>query len=177
MEGYFLAKRGLFTGIAPPPAAVNVGDPYGRRLAEELASTHRAPLVTYGLRPEAEVRADGLDLGPRGSRFSAAGIPIVTPLLGVFNVENVLGAVAAALLLEVDEDAIVERLLKRAETEGRADDTEDVVRRRQEVYGEQTEPLIDVYRGRGLLIEVDGLGEIDEVSERIFSSLSAVDES
>jgi UDP-N-acetylmuramoyl-L-alanyl-D-glutamate--2,6-diaminopimelate ligase len=64
--------------------------------------------VTYGLRPEAEVRADGLDLGPRGSRFSAAGIPIVTPLLGVFNVENVLGAVAAALLLEVDEDAIVE---------------------------------------------------------------------
>jgi len=108
MEGYFLAKRGLFTGIAPPPAAVNVGDPYGRRLAEELTSTHRAPLVTYGLRPEAEVRADGLDLGPRGSRFSAAGIPIVTPLLGVFNVENVLGAVAAALLLEVDEDAIVE---------------------------------------------------------------------
>ena len=78
------------------------------RLAEELTSTHRAPLVTYGLRPEAEVRADGLDLGPRGSRFSAAGIPIVTPLLGVFNVENVLGAVAAALLLEVDEDAIVE---------------------------------------------------------------------
>jgi len=106
MEAYFLAKRQLFTGIAPPPAAVNVGDPYGRRLAEELATAHRAPLVTYGLRPEAEVRADGLDLGPRGSSFTAAGIQIVTPLLGVFNVENVLGAVAAALLLDVDEDAI-----------------------------------------------------------------------
>jgi UDP-N-acetylmuramoyl-L-alanyl-D-glutamate--2,6-diaminopimelate ligase len=106
MEAYFLAKRHLFTGIAPPPAAVNVGDPYGRRLAEELASAHRAPLVTYGLRPEAEVRADGLDLGPKGSSFTAAGIPIVTPLLGVFNVENVLGAVAAALLLDVDEGAI-----------------------------------------------------------------------
>jgi len=106
MEAYFLAKRQLFTGIAPPPAAVNIGDPYGRRLAEELATAHRAPLVTYGLRPEAEVRADGLDLGPRGSSFTAAGIQIVTPLLGVFNVENVLGAVAAALLLDVDEDAI-----------------------------------------------------------------------
>ena len=106
MEAYFLAKRQLFTGITPPPAAVNVGDPYGRRLAEALASAHRAPLVTYGLRPEAEVRADGLDLGPRGSSFTAAGIQIATPLLGVFNVENVLGAVAAALLLDVDEDAI-----------------------------------------------------------------------
>jgi UDP-N-acetylmuramoyl-L-alanyl-D-glutamate--2,6-diaminopimelate ligase len=106
MDAYFLAKRQLFTGIAPPPAAVNIGDPYGRRLAEELATAHRAPLVTYGLRPEAEVRADGLDLGPRGSSFTAAGIQIVTPLLGVFNVENVLGAVAAALLLDVDEDAI-----------------------------------------------------------------------
>ena len=108
MEAYFLAKRHLFTGIAPPPAAVNVGDAYGRRLADELAGAHRAPLVTYGLRPEAEVRADRLDLGPRGSRFSAAGIEVSTQLLGIFNVENVLGAVAAALLLDVGEDAIAQ---------------------------------------------------------------------
>jgi len=106
MEEYFQAKRRLFTGVAPPPAAVNVGDPYGRRLAGELAGAHRAPLVSFGLRPEAEVRADGLELGPRGSKFVAAGIAIETPLLGVFNVENVLAAVASALLLDVDEDAI-----------------------------------------------------------------------
>ena len=108
MEEYFQAKRRLFTGVAPPPAAVNVGDPYGRRLADELAGAHRAPLVTFGLRPEAEVRADGLELGPRGSTFTAAGIAIETPLLGVFNVENVLAAVASALLLDVDEDAIAD---------------------------------------------------------------------
>ena len=108
MESYFQAKRQLFTGIAPPPAVVNVGDPYGRRLADELAGAHRAPLVTFGLRPEAEVRADGLELGPHGSTFTAAGIEIETPLLGIFNAENVLGAVAAALLLDVDEDAIAE---------------------------------------------------------------------
>ena len=83
----------------------------------------------------------------------------------------------AVVVLTVNQDELVERLLQRAKTEGRADDTEEVIRRRQEIYTEQTEPLIDVYRGRGLLIEVDGLGEIDEVSERIFSSLSAVDES
>jgi len=108
MEEYFQSKRRLFTGIAPPPAAVNIGDPYGRRLADELAGAHRAPLVTFGLRPEAEVRADGLELGARGSTFVAAGIRIETRLLGIFNVENALAAVAAALLLDVDEDAIAE---------------------------------------------------------------------
>ena len=95
MEEYFQAKRRLFTGVAPPPAAVNIGDPYGRRLADELAGAHRAPLVTFGLRPEAEVRADGLELGaarldvhaPPGSRSRRRS-------LGIFNVENVLAAVA-----------------------------------------------------------------------------------
>jgi UDP-N-acetylmuramoyl-L-alanyl-D-glutamate--2,6-diaminopimelate ligase len=106
MEAYFQAKRRLFTGIAPPPAAVNVGDPYGRQLAEELASAHRAPLVTFGLRPDADVRAADLELGPHGSTFRASGIALRTHLPGVFNVENVLGAVAAALLLDIDEDAI-----------------------------------------------------------------------
>ena len=119
MEAYFLAKRQLFTGIAPPPAAVNVGDPYGRRLAEELATAHRAPLVTYGLRPEAEVRAEGVELGPRGSSFTAAGIAVETPLLGIFNVENVLGAVAAALLLDLDEEAITQGVSAVAGVPGR----------------------------------------------------------
>jgi len=119
MEEYFQAKRRLFVGIAPPPAAVNVGDPYGRRLAEELAGTHRAPLVTYGLRPEAEVRADGLELGPRGASFTAAGLRLETSLLGVFNVENVLGAVAAALLLDLDEDAIAEGVRRMTGVPGR----------------------------------------------------------
>jgi adenylate kinase len=83
----------------------------------------------------------------------------------------------AVVVLTVDQDELVGRLLQRAKTEGRADDTEEVIRRRQEVYAEQTEPLIDVYRDRGLLIEVDGLGEIDEVTERIFSALGAVQQS
>ena len=79
--------------------------------------------------------------------------------------------------LTVDREEIVARLLRRAQTEGRADDTEDVIRRRQEVYLEQTEPLIDVYRDRNLLIEVDGMGEVDEVTKRIFDALDDVRES
>jgi len=119
MEEYFQAKRRLFTGVTAPPAAVNIGDPYGRRLADELAAGHRAPLVTFGLRPEADVRADGLEVGPHGSTFTAAGIEIATRLPGVFNVENVLGAVAAALLLDVDEDAIAAGIAAVAGVAGR----------------------------------------------------------
>ena len=83
----------------------------------------------------------------------------------------------AVVVLTVDSEELIQRLLQRAETDGRSDDTEEVVRRRQEVYAEQTEPLIEVYRDRNLLIEVDGMGEVDEVSERIFAALDEVRES
>jgi adenylate kinase len=83
----------------------------------------------------------------------------------------------AAVVLTVDEEELVQRLLHRAQVEGRADDTEEVIRRRQEVYTEQTEPLIGVYRQRGILHEVDGMGEVDEVTERIFSELASVEQS
>jgi adenylate kinase len=83
----------------------------------------------------------------------------------------------AVLVLTVDEDEIVQRLLQRAELEGRADDTEDVIRRRQELYTEQTEPLIEVYRGRGILVELDGMDEVEDVTQRIFDALDVVPQS
>jgi adenylate kinase len=83
----------------------------------------------------------------------------------------------AVIVLTVDQEELVGRLLQRAKTEGRADDTEDVIRRRQEIYLEQTEPLIEVYRERGLLVEVDGMGEVDEVTTRIFAALDEIPQS
>ena len=83
----------------------------------------------------------------------------------------------AVVVLTVDSEELVQRLLQRAVTDGRADDTEDVIRRRQEVYLEQTEPLIEVYRERGLLVEVDGMGEVDEVTTRIFAALDEIPQS
>jgi hypothetical protein len=68
---------------------------------------------------------------------------------------------------------VVARLLKRSEIDGRSDDNEETVRVRLQVYAEQTEPLLKVYRSRGLLVDVDGLGEIEEVSERVFAALEA----
>jgi adenylate kinase len=80
-------------------------------------------------------------------------------------------------VLTVDADELVARLVQRAGVEGRADDTEDVIRRRQEVYAEQTGPLIGVYRTRGIVQEIDGIGEVTEVTERIFAALDAVPQS
>jgi UDP-N-acetylmuramoyl-L-alanyl-D-glutamate--2,6-diaminopimelate ligase len=106
MEEYFLAKKSLFAGAQPPPAAVNVDGEWGVRLAESLADAHRAPVVTFGLDERAEIRPEDLELGPEGSRFRAAGIEIETALPGMFNVANALGAVAAGVLLDLDEDAL-----------------------------------------------------------------------
>ncbi len=86
-------------------------------------------------------------------------------------------ALDAVVVLTVDKDEIVQRLLQRAELEGRADDTADVIRRRQEVYLEETAPLIEVYKGRGLVHEIDGLGDVAEVTKRIFDELDIVPES
>jgi len=106
METYFQAKRRLFTGAAPPPAAVNVADPYGRRLAAELADAHRAPVVTFGLAADAEIRPESIELTPTATRLRVSGIDLESRLLGRFNAENILGAVAAATLLDVDDDDI-----------------------------------------------------------------------
>jgi len=80
----------------------------------------------------------------------------------------------AVVVLTVDDEELIQRLLNRAQTEGRTDDTEDVIRHRQDVYNEQTAPLLAVYADRGLLVEVDGMGVVDEVSERIFRALEQV---
>lgn len=83
-------------------------------------------------------------------------------------------ALDAVIVLTVDQDEVVQRLLQRAQEQGRADDTEDVIRTRQQVYADETAPLVDLYRARGRLVEVDGLGAVDEVTSRILDALQTV---
>ena len=78
----------------------------------------------------------------------------------------------AVIQLVADQEEVVTRLRKRAIEQGRTDDTEEAIRHRQEVYARETAPLIPVFRERGILIEVDGLGDIDEVSTRIREALA-----
>ncbi len=79
----------------------------------------------------------------------------------------------AVIELIVDEEELVQRLLERARTSGRSDDTEEVIRERQEIYRRETAPLCEIYTERGLLVQVDGVGSVEQVRDRV---LSAVDE-
>ena len=73
--------------------------------------------------------------------------------------------------LQVDREELIRRLVSRAEVEQRTDDTEAVIRRRQELYAEQTAPLLAEYSSRGILVEVDGRGSVHKVAARIFEAL------
>jgi adenylate kinase len=79
----------------------------------------------------------------------------------------------AVVLLASDPEELVRRLLNRAQEQGRADDTEEVIRHRQNVYLEQTQPLIEIYSSRGLVVEIDGIGQVGEVTERILNALTS----
>jgi len=79
----------------------------------------------------------------------------------------------AVVLLIADSDELVRRLLKRAQEQDRPDDTEEVIRHRQELYLAETQPLIEIYSSRSLVVEIDGLGQVGEVTERILNALTA----
>ncbi|MDO5094078.1 MAG: adenylate kinase [Propionibacteriaceae bacterium] len=79
----------------------------------------------------------------------------------------------AVVSLMVEPDLLVARLLDRAAKEGRADDNEDTIRRRMEVYAGQTAPLLFHYERQGLLVEVEGSGTVDEVRERMLEAVEA----
>jgi adenylate kinase len=105
--------------------------------------------------------------------FLLDGYPRTTDQVEVLDAILAEGGLAIDGVLEItaDADEVVVRLLKRAEIEGRADDTEDVIRRRLEVYAEQTAPLTDLYGARGLVRRADGMGSVDEVTDRLVKAL------
>ncbi|MFM5903813.1 MAG: nucleoside monophosphate kinase, partial [Microbacteriaceae bacterium] len=107
--------------------------------------------------------------------FLLDGYPRTSDQVG--ELDNILEAdglaLDAVIQLTADTDEVVRRLLNRAIEQGRADDTEEVIRRRLEVYEAETAPLISVYAARGLVIMVDGLGAIDAVTARIIEALDA----
>lgn len=92
----------------------------------------------------------------------------------VAELDGMLGSTPLDKVVELtaDTDEVVRRLLNRAQEQGRADDTEEVIRRRLEVYEEQTAPLTALYRDRGNLVKVDGLGDVNDVTSRIFTAIN-----
>jgi adenylate kinase len=95
----------------------------------------------------------------------------------VDNLDEILSGtghrVNAVICLHVGEDELIARLLRRGREQGRTDDTEQTIRTRLAIYSQQTAPLIDTYRKRGLLAEVEGLGSVGAVSARILHALTS----
>ena len=118
MEDYYLAKRRLFTDGRPSTAIVNVDDAYGARLAAELDGV--VPVVTFAIDSAgADLRATSIRSEFTGSTFTAGGLALRSPLPGRFNVLNVLGAVAAARALGVDDETIAAALPAAGRVPGR----------------------------------------------------------
>jgi adenylate kinase len=150
-------------------AAVKAGTPVGREAKGYMDRGELVPdAVVIGVAEERLAAADAktgfiLDGFPR-TAAQAEALDGMLARLGV--------SLERCVALAVDENELVERLLKRAEIEGRADDNETSIRTRMRVYREQTQPLIDYYRAHGVLREVDGLGTVDAVAGRIEGALA-----
>ena len=118
---------------------------------------------------------DRLNMDDAAAGFLLDGYPRTADQ--VLELDSILKAadteLDAVVLLLADTEEVVRRLLNRALEQGRADDTEEVIRRRLEVYAEQTAPLVSVYSERGIVVSIDGLGEVEEVTGRILEALAA----
>lgn len=122
-----------------------------------------------------EMVRERLDQPDASEGFVLDGYPRTTVQVG--DLDSMLATTASGLnsvlVISVPENDLVARLAKRASEQGRADDDESVVRRRVQVYQEQTEPVLELYRKRGQVIEIDGLGSVDEVFSRLLAAVGA----
>jgi adenylate kinase len=138
------------------------GTDLGRQVEAIMAAGDYVPdEITVAMLAERIAQDDArdgfiLDGFPR----TAAQVAALDELLGEDGLDKVV-------VFDVDEDELVERLLAR----GRADDTEETVRARFQIYLDQTQPLIDLYDQRGLTVHVNGVGDVDEVTERVLATL------
>lgn len=158
--------------------AISTGDIFRANIKgkTELGQKVQAIIESGELVPDSltnEIVADRLKQEDAASGFLLDGYPRTVDQVHALDGMLDGASLDAVVLLEADADAVVARLLKRAELEGRADDTEEVIRHRQDVYAAQTAPLIELFSERGILVSVDGLGTIEDVAARIAAGLDA----
>ncbi|MGB3762284.1 MAG: adenylate kinase [Ornithinimicrobium sp.] len=161
--------------------AISTGDIFRKNIAEEteLGLKVKSILSSGGFVPDdvtIDIVRDRLTEPDAQDGFLLDGFPR-TPRQ-VEALDEMLSdqgtSLDSVIELTVDTDEVVERLLQRAEDQGRSDDTEEVIRERMSLYTEETAPLSSIYRSRGLLVHVDGMGEVDEVTDRVFRALDSI---
>lgn len=159
--------------------AISTGDIFRSNIKNhtELGQKVEAILAAGGYVPDEvtnEIVRDRLTWDDAEHGWLLDGYPRTTGQVDFL--DTVLGeaSVDGVIELTVDEDAVVGRLLKRAETDGRSDDTEEVIRERQAIYRAETAPLLATYGARGLVVQVDGMGEVDAVTTRLVEAIDAL---
>ncbi|WP_188667442.1 adenylate kinase [Tersicoccus solisilvae] len=108
--------------------------------------------------------------------FLLDGYPRTTAQVEELDAILAAGSTSLDLVLQLtaDHEELVRRLLSRAAEEGRTDDNESVIRHRLDLYTQQTSAVVKEYAGRGILVEVDGIGAIDEVTDRVMAAMARV---
>ena len=163
--------------------AISTGDIFRSNIANEtpLGRQVKDILASGGYVPDEvtnEIVADRLAQPDAATGFLLDGYPRTVGQ--VHYLDELLAAgghrIGAVLELTVDEDAVVQRLLKRAAEQGRSDDTEEVIRERMAIYHKETAPLTSLYRDHGVLHEVDGMGEVDAVADRLAAAVEGVED-
>lgn len=141
---------------------VSTGTELGRKVDEIMRAGDYVPDSITVKMLEGRLAMDDAKNG-----FILDGFPRTAPQVEAL--DELIGpdGLDAVVVFEVDEDSLVDRLVAR----GRDDDNEETIRQRFHVYEDQTAPLLDIYEERELVIRVDGIGEVDEVTDRIITSL------
>ena len=161
--------------------AISTGDMFRAAVAagSDLGNQVKALIEAGNLVPDeltSAVVAERLGQDDAANGFLLDGYP--RNLGQVADLDAFLAArdekIDAVIELNVPREESISRLTQRAREQGRTDDTEEVIANRLGIYERETAPILDVYRERGLLLEVDGLGEVPEVSERIFAVLDGL---
>lgn len=151
---------------------ISTGDMFRHHVGEgtEIGKRVKAIMDAGDYVPDSitvEMLGERISQDDAGEGFILDGFP--RTLAQVEALDDLIGedGLDCVVLFQVDEDELTERILAR----GRSDDTEEAIRNRFKIYQEQTAPLIDFYRRRGLVVEVGGMGEMDEVTERVLAAI------
>lgn len=181
----FLGPPGAGKGTQAQMLARTLGIPHistGEMLRRAVAQGTKLGLQAEAIMAAGDLVPDDLVVAMVAERLAEDdarcgylldGFPRNTVQAAALDAEVGPGAMEVALSIEVDEAELVTRLLKRAREEGRSDDNEETIRRRLEVYREETEPLLSYYPTRGVaVLAVDGVGTIEEVFTRVVLTLA-----
>ena len=159
---------------------ISTGDIFRANIAggTELGSRVQAIIEAGELVPDeltSEIVRDRLSQPDAANGFLLDGYPRNTAQVG--HLDEFLAekgeTLDAVIVLDVPREESIQRLTLRAQEQGRTDDTADVIARRLDIYDRETAPILSVYGERGIVDTVDGVGSLDEITERVLSALAA----